>query len=528
MAVTLKWLLTESKITNLKLLTCHDQTDVIITGVNTIDNPDSAHWLKAGELVLTTGFIFQNDTSLQLKTISDIKNAGCSALAIKTKRYLQEVPKEMLEYAEKISLPIFELPLQYSLSDISSIVSQPLYQNHLAEFVKEQRFFNSLFNAYFHGTNMNNILEIIAQYIEQTVVIIEEKQLIPWYFSFHSDLKSPAPDKPIKIQKFEVNNKNLPLEHHYQCACIETSAYKGEIYYIPFSLQQYSLGIICSTPDEIPWNSLYQAMQIIDFSRNSLNNYYSDSNNYYEPFLKYLLNTESVKESSIVQLYAYYGIPQHQKAICIVIKNSDSQKTFHAPSVIDYFKELMHEHKIPANSLFTAFDKKMLCIFIFNKNNVNLHELQACLERLNNEKPELILGISPLHYDVLINSFQKALFMTSLNNYFKDKNFFPFQNYLIYWQISQMNDKTKQEILDFTIKPLIHYDEMNQSDLIETLNSYFDSNLNSSQAATKLFIHRNTFLKRIAKMQEILNANFDDANYLASLQLGLSIYRTIK
>lgn len=528
MAVTLKWLLTESKITNLKLLTCQDKTDIIITGVNTIDNPDSAHWLKTGELVLTTGFIFQNDTSLQLKTIADIKNAGCSALAIKTKRYLQEVPKEMLAYAEEISLPILELPLQYSLSDISSIISQPLYQNHLSEFVKEQRFFNSLFNAYFHGTNMNNILELIAQYIKHSVVILEEKQFIPWYFSRHSDLKTNTPAKPIKILKFELNNQNIPLEHHYQRAYIETEQYKGDIYYIPFSIQQYALGIICNKPEDIPWSSLYQAMQIIDFSRNNLNNYYADSNNYYEPLLKYLLNTESVTESSVVQLYAYYGIPQHQKAICVVVKNFNSQKKFQAPLIIDYFKQILQEHKLPANSLFTAFDKNMLCIFIFNKKGVDLHDFQSCLHQLNKDKPELILGISPLHYDMLINSFQKALFMTSLNHYFTDKNFFPFQNYLIYWQISQMSEQTKQEIIEFTIKPLIRYDEINQSDLIETLYSYFDSNLNSSQAATKLFIHRNTFLKRIAKMQEILTANFNDANYLASLQLGLSIYRTMK
>lgn len=69
MGITINWLLHKSTLKNLKILTCQELSDTEITGVNILDNPDFIQWIKPGELILTTGYIFIDNPTLQENTI---------------------------------------------------------------------------------------------------------------------------------------------------------------------------------------------------------------------------------------------------------------------------------------------------------------------------------------------------------------------------------------------------------------------------------------------------------------------------
>ena len=73
MGITINWLLHKSTLKNLKILTCQELSDTEITGVNILDNPDSIQWIKPGELILTTGYIFIDNPTLQENTIWGLK-----------------------------------------------------------------------------------------------------------------------------------------------------------------------------------------------------------------------------------------------------------------------------------------------------------------------------------------------------------------------------------------------------------------------------------------------------------------------
>ena len=67
---------------------------------------------------------------------------------------------------------------------------------------------------------------------------------------------------------------------------------------------------------------------------------------------------------------------------------------------------------------------------------------------------------------------------------------------------------------------LHRYDEANGTALRPTLEAYVRNNCNAVIAANKLFIHRNTFYQRLAKIQEILNLNLDNADVRLYLQMS--------
>jgi purine catabolism regulator len=80
---------------------------------------------------------------------------------------------------------------------------------------------------------------------------------------------------------------------------------------------------------------------------------------------------------------------------------------------------------------------------------------------------------------------------------------------------------------DHWLAPLIHYDEQHHTDLLPTLNAYFDNNGNMARTAHVLNIHRNTLVYRLSRITEIIQLDMDDSNVRLNLHLALKAYRML-
>ncbi len=66
------------------------------------------------------------------------------------------------------------------------------------------------------------------------------------------------------------------------------------------------------------------------------------------------------------------------------------------------------------------------------------------------------------------------------------------------------------------------YDREHTSDLIRTLRVFFAANANVSEAADRLYLHRNSLPYRLARVQELTGLDFlKDPRARLALQLGL-------
>ena len=71
------------------------------------------------------------------------------------------------------------------------------------------------------------------------------------------------------------------------------------------------------------------------------------------------------------------------------------------------------------------------------------------------------------------------------------------------------------------VDPLVRHDRERGSDLVRTLRVYFASGTNASEAADKLFLHRNSMLYRLARIEKITGADLKNPRVGLILQLGL-------
>ena len=65
------------------------------------------------------------------------------------------------------------------------------------------------------------------------------------------------------------------------------------------------------------------------------------------------------------------------------------------------------------------------------------------------------------------------------------------------------------------------YDRRHNSDLIRTLRVFFAANANASEAADRLYLHRNSLPYRLARVQELTGLDLKDHRARLALQLGL-------
>ena len=71
------------------------------------------------------------------------------------------------------------------------------------------------------------------------------------------------------------------------------------------------------------------------------------------------------------------------------------------------------------------------------------------------------------------------------------------------------------------IEPLQEHDMTRRSDLVLTLKTYFAAGGNASEAADRLFLHRNSMLYRLERIQKLTGLDLRDYRVALALQLGL-------
>jgi DNA-binding PucR family transcriptional regulator len=71
------------------------------------------------------------------------------------------------------------------------------------------------------------------------------------------------------------------------------------------------------------------------------------------------------------------------------------------------------------------------------------------------------------------------------------------------------------------VRPLVEHDLERRSDLVRTLRAYFAAGGNASEAADRMFLHRNSMLYRLERIGRLTGLDLRDPGVALALRLGL-------
>ena len=186
------------------------------------------------------------------------------------------------------------------------------------------------------------------------------------------------------------------------------------------------------------------------------------------------------------------------------------------------------------SALVHVYGDKHVCVFQQLKHAEDMetaHELGRRIEeQVKTEYPDAVLvagmsGPAPTLTE-WPDVYDEALQAMQLAERLQIKRVVQFSSLGVYQLLVQLEEiPTVRNFTDQVIGPLVEYDEQHNSSLVKTMDAYFEHHGNISQTAESLFIHRNTLLYRLERIQELTGHDLNQSNMRLALHLSLKLWQ---
>ncbi len=176
--------------------------------------------------------------------------------------------------------------------------------------------------------------------------------------------------------------------------------------------------------------------------------------------------------------------------------------------------------------VFICANNNLFCVYFLFP--VDMHRL-AATHKVKNIADKICsvfpvyMGMSACHKEIkdIRYAFQEALEALEYQQQAKNNGLGSYLHQLPLHLLNKYGENIAVILKYNILKPLLDFDAQNNTELVYTLQIYFQTNFNASKAAKLLYLHRNTMLNRLEKIKELLQTDLSDMqeNYLIYLSL---------
>ncbi|MCH6264109.1 MULTISPECIES: PucR family transcriptional regulator [Neobacillus] len=560
--LTVKELFNIKAIDGIKIVAGEKGINNEISIVNIIENPDAFDWLSPNELLLSTGYIFKDNEELQNRIIKELAEINCAGLIVKMKRYFDTLPKNMIDKANEYGFPLIELPYQYTLSRVISIINEKASGRYDLLNRKTLDMHSLFFRITLEGGGIERISSMLSETIGNPVIIVDQdwklvnaiehiNNKVPLSYCFDLIKNRPSfPKEFIDAIPEDISDMKRSIKRLFRLEDIEV---KCRILPVAAASNIYGYIIVWETVRELTefdFIILEQASTNIALERIKAKEIEEVKLKIRQDFFDDLLTGKIASTESIQTLSEMHGLNSQYKYHSMVINiDSNDQDQFEdlvarRVQVENRSKkcvDLVYEHSNYSNGEVTCFHRNNRIIILIgqheNRAPISVYEAKQYAQKIYDvlgkhiKNTTFLIGIGRQYERIqsLHKSFSEANESIRLMQKFDDRGGIShFEDHSIYHFLdSNVKD---MELEDFFMKRLgkiYEHDKFHGTGYINTLENYFHNNLNISETAKAMFLHRNTLIYRIEKIKEILNSDLKNAEELLQIQLALKIYRLL-
>ncbi|MFI0445102.1 PucR family transcriptional regulator [Actinomadura sp. 6N118] len=150
----------------------------IVQRLNVMEVPDILSWVKPNELLLTTGYPLRNTPQSLDNLVADLDERGLAALAIKLGRYLESLPPEMIEQADRRGFPLILLPNDVGFDDILNQVLTDILNRQAAVLARTEEVHRALVQIVLCGGGLQEVVNEVASLLDVAVVVLDAEQRV--------------------------------------------------------------------------------------------------------------------------------------------------------------------------------------------------------------------------------------------------------------------------------------------------------------------------------------------------------------
>lgn len=470
----------------------------VIETVSFIDSPSSVEWLRGGEVILTTAFLYRDDMDLQMNFVEKLANMNVAALGLKLGRFIETIPEQVIKLANERKFPIFGVAFDMVWSEIfAKFHALKLQKNEERSILSTEIItFDKLFRSstWDSGTIRDNFLKCID--IPAGIVNDDYDLLSKNTFRDVDAIETWCNEKK-KASAGSVNDSEAQQQN-----IIGRDIYPGERLLLYCDVY----GILLAELDWIVM--LYQTIR-------NKNKFMQDKPTLWKNFVNECL-VRKLGDSSAE--YARMLDLRNLKAGTMLIFSGPSQQ-----EAVDEVRRIQRTN-LSAKSLiiYDALLKDDEIVMLYGKNTGQeecdfRNELREILQKtrlVSTDCKIAVGGFVHQPHDIL-RSFDQAWTAMQMKN-----QLLPHEPIVFYQDISIL-DILRQDKYDFSEIEYLQQ-QVHSFDACTTLEGFLEHG-NIKRAASYAFVHDSTMRYRVQKIEQCLNIDFGNpinrASYLVKLKL---------
>ncbi|EHL06201.1 purine catabolism regulatory protein-like family protein [Desulfitobacterium hafniense DP7] len=543
--ITVKDLLKVGPLKTSQVVAGYQKLDNIVKGVTIIEAPDIVNWLSGGELLLTSLYSGPGEGMDYREFIHKMATKEVSALAIKVRRFVNDIPPEIIEAANEYGLPVIEVDGSVRFVDIMYPVMEQLFNSQVVKL----KYYKDVQERFTTLALQCEGLAVICQTLEELVgnpVVVYDKNF--------KCLQSTNP----QIERFEEpeefalrENLNDKFSYYRQSVCypdLDGRCIPQVV--VPIQafnqLKGYLTIVELNKPIvEMDFISIEQAATVTTldmvkrFAVKEVE--YKFKNDLIEHILSGELSSTNAQER--INLMEW-DLNRPYYVVLFDLKNLDAYHVEHRTQQKMALQSIKSEITSTISGViktrtrdFIIGNKVDIIVLLWpvaaNPQENSLEKIKKIAkqaqEQVKKRMKKLIVevGIGDLAHgaEEIPRSYKEALDALSYGGMISNESaivaFSELGVFRILCKFAERN--SLEEFIPKALLRILRYDKDNEAELLKTLEVFLECNGNASRAAKELFIHYKTILYRLERIKEVGQLDLEDSKNRLELEMGLKM-----
>lgn len=558
MLVTVREVLALPSYARARLLAGERGLENRISRVDVIEVPDPVEWMHGGEFLITAGYAFKDHPERLADLVRGLAAKGSAGLGIKVKRFIAQLPPEVIEAAEETGFPLIDLPAEIPFVELTTPVLVQVLAEQTSLLERATQVHKKLARVVVEGEGLAGVARGLAEALSNPVVI-ENDLLAPlaWHIpSTVAPFLSPAELEANFTSRIwaEVSSSGLMEQLRN---CLGTVEWKGRsdqgsVVYLPRLIAPVvidrqvrgyvTLLQVSRMAKETAEPYLEQAAIVAALELSKQEAVLEMKDRIQKDLVQDLLLGHFDSPDLMIRRAAYFGWDL-QRPLVVISMDIDCFERFYlgCPRTEDEIQRLKERLLHSAKEIALALDAHAIVssssdsiVVLTSVAGRGSSEKEAAIAAAETIKSYLSQQVAEVKVTVGIGSQTRALADLPLS-YRQAREtlrigkllsggdrIFHYSDLGLYRLLFNATERSElNELLRESVGALIDYDQEHGTNLCATLEKFLESAGNRKKTASQLYIHRNTLIYRIRRIQELLNADLEDPETRLRLLVAL-------
>ncbi|QYC43510.1 Purine catabolism regulatory protein [Nonomuraea coxensis DSM 45129] len=495
----------------------------IVQRLNVMEVPDILAWVKPHELLLTTGYPLRNTPQSLGRLVADLDERGLAALAIKLGRYVDELPGDMVEQADRLGFPLILLPNDVGFDDILNQVLTDILNRQAAVLARAEEAHRALVQVVLAGGGLREVAAEVAQLLDVSVAVVDGAGAV---------LATAGPAEQVAALRESISREGPPTTAARAPARAGAGGRGREYASVPVlagghhhgRIVAYSASTAIRDSDVGILERAATVAALVVTRQEAVN---AVESKYRADFLRDVLTGRAGAAERVTARARAFGWDLSRPVTVLVAElDPDGDERSAQDRLVACWTAAVRRHD--QRGAVAGFSHEVVAV------------IDAALDaaRVAKDAASAFADLPPATFstgtsrpspgaDALPEAYAQALKAARVGRQLHGPGAVAhFDQLGVYRLLSLVNDTDElHAFVRETLGPLAADDDAENADLRRTLQVLLETNLNVAETARRLHFHYNTLRYRIGKLERMLGNFTDDPHLRLNLTLALHVLR---